>query len=147
MPGTDRYDIECLRGEFTDAGLMADLDRMAALFTERGILRIPEANVEFTSRAEIRAGLERLRTVWEFMVQTIHPGTVEVNGDQATGRTYVHEFGRFRDGTSHTNYAIYHDRYERTGAGWKFAERTYEILYTDDTPLPGRAAARFGAAT
>jgi hypothetical protein len=35
------------------------------------------------------------------------------------------------------NYAIYHDRYERTAEGWKFAERVYEVLYVDTTPLAG----------
>jgi hypothetical protein len=37
------------------------------------------------------------------------------------------------------NYAIYHDRYARTGDGWKFTERVYEIRYLDNTPLAGSA--------
>jgi len=35
--------------------------------------------------------------------------------------------------------AIYHDRYQRTGDGWKFTERVYEIRYLDTTPLAGSA--------
>jgi hypothetical protein len=27
------------------------------------------------------------------------------------------------------NYAIYHDRYQRTGNGWQFTERAYEVGY------------------
>jgi hypothetical protein len=42
-----------------------------------------------------------------------------------------------RDGKSELNYAIYHDRYQRTPDGWKFAERVYEVRYLDHTPLPG----------
>ena len=45
----------------------------------------------------------------------------------------------FRDGNSHLNYAIYHDRYQRTGDGWKFTERVYEIRYLDTTALAGSA--------
>ncbi|GAA3166170.1 hypothetical protein GCM10020001_109280 [Nonomuraea salmonea] len=45
-----------------------------------------------------------------------------------------------RDGGSHLNYAIYHDRYERTPEGWKFAERVYEVRYADSSPLPGSAS-------
>jgi hypothetical protein len=58
-------------------------------------------------------------------------------GDTATGRAYIAEFGRFRDGSSHLNYAVYHDRYQRTPDGWKFAERVYEIRYVDTNPLAG----------
>jgi hypothetical protein len=37
------------------------------------------------------------------------------------------------------SYAIYHDRYQRTPDGWKFAERVYEVRYLDSTPLAGSA--------
>jgi len=136
----DRVEIEALRGEFTDAGMMHDLDRFAALFTRDGVWRIPDAGVEFTSRDEIRAGIERLQQVWEYFVQTAHPGTIELDGDTAYGRAYIAELGRMRAGNSHQNLAVYHDRYQRTPDGWRFAERSYEIKYLDSTPLPGVGA-------
>ena len=37
--------------------------------------------------------------------------------DAASGRAYIAEFGRFRDGSSHLNCAVYHDRYQRTPDG------------------------------
>lgn len=135
----DRVEIEALRGEFTDAGMMRDFDRLASLFTDDGVWKIPDVPVEFTSRADIRAGVERLREFWEYFVQTVHPGMVQIDGDTAVGRSYVSEFGRMRDGSSHLNYAIYHDRYRRTPDGWRFAERVYEVRYLDTTPLPGVA--------
>ena len=52
---------------------------------------------------------------------------------------------RLRDGSSHLNYAIYHDRYQRTGDGWKFTERVYEVRYLDTTPLAGSAPRATGA--
>jgi ketosteroid isomerase-like protein len=138
----DRVEIEALRGEFTDSAMMRDYDRFAALFTSDGVWRIPTV-AEFAGRAEIRAGIARLQASWEFFVQTIHPGTVQVDGDTAVGRSYVAELGRFRDGGgSHQNLAVYHDRYQRTRDGWRFAERAYEIRYLDTTPLPGSAAPR-----
>ena len=42
----DRVEIEALRGEFTDAAMMRDYDRLASLFTPDGALRIPDASVE-----------------------------------------------------------------------------------------------------
>jgi hypothetical protein len=39
----DRVEIEALRGEFTDAVVMNDYDRLAALFTQDGTVRLPHA--------------------------------------------------------------------------------------------------------
>lgn len=135
----DRVEIEALRGEFTDAGMMGDYDRLAGLFTPDGVWRIPDAGVAFASRAEIRAGIERLQGLWDYFVQTAHPGTIRLDGDTAVGRAYIAEFGRMRDGSSHLNYSVYHDRYQRTLDGWKFAERVYQVRYLDTTPLAGSA--------
>jgi ketosteroid isomerase-like protein len=135
----DRVEIEALRGEFTDAVMMRDYDRLASLFTRDGVVRIPHINAEAAGREEIRAGSERLQGLWEYFVQTMHPGTVRLEGDTASGRAYICEFGRFRDGRSELNYAVYHDRYQRTLDGWKFTERVYEIRYLDTTPLAGSA--------
>jgi uncharacterized protein (TIGR02246 family) len=134
----DRVEIEALRGEFTDAGMMRDYDRFASLFTQDAVWRIPGVDVEFVGRDEIRAGIERLQEgLWEYLVQTTHPGTVRVEGDTASGRAYVLTLGRTRDGGSHLNYSMYHDRYRRTPDGWKFTERVDEIRYLDTTPLTG----------
>ncbi|HEV8560228.1 MAG TPA: hypothetical protein VGR06_28165 [Actinophytocola sp.] len=55
--------------------MMSDHDRLASLFTPVGVLRMPNADIEFASREEIR------------------------------------------DGSSHLNCALYHDRYQRTPDG------------------------------
>jgi len=108
-------------------------------------VRIPYINAELVSREEIRAGIERMQGLWDYFVQTVHPGTIQLEGDTAVGRVYISEFGRMRDGRSELNYAIYHDRYQRAPDGWKFAERTYEVRYLDTTPLSGSAPHAAGA--
>lgn len=135
----DRVEIEALRGELTDAIMQRDWDRAASLFTENGALRMPEADIEIVGRDNFRMMIERLQGNWEFFVQNTHAGSIQLDGDTATGRAYLQELGRFQDGRSHQNYAIYHDRYERTADGWKFAERVYEVRYMDSTPLLGTA--------
>jgi ketosteroid isomerase-like protein len=142
----DRVEIEALRGEFTDAVMMRDYDRLASLFTHDGAVRIPHVNAEAVGREEIRAGSKRLQALWDYFVQTPHPGTIRLAGDTAAGRAYIEEFGRMRDGTSHLNYAVYHDRYRRTPEGWKFTERAYEVRYLDTTPLAGSAPHPAGSA-
>jgi len=135
----DRVEIEALRGEYTDAVMMRDYGRVASLFTEDGALRMPNVPVELAGWEEIRAWGERVPAFVDYLVQTTHPGTIQLDGDTASGRAYLCELIRLRDGSSQLNYAIYHDRYQRTGDGWRFAERVYEIRYLDTTPLAGSA--------
>jgi ketosteroid isomerase-like protein len=142
----DRVEIEALRGEFTDTVMMNDHDRLASLFTPDAALRIPDANIELAGREEIRALGERRQALADYFVQTTHPGTIQLDGDTASGRAYISELIRLRDGSSHLNYAIYHDRYQRTPDGWRFTERVYEIRYLDTTPLAGSAPHAAGAA-
>jgi ketosteroid isomerase-like protein len=141
----DRVEIEALRGEFTDAVMMRDRARLASLFTPDGALRMPSIPAELIGRDEIRAGGERLQAQWEFFVQTTHPGTIELDGGTATGRAYIQELVRTRDGRQGLNFAVYHDRYLRTGDGWKFTERVYEVRYEDSSPLAGSAPGATGS--
>ncbi|RFC70228.1 nuclear transport factor 2 family protein [Streptomyces sp. AcE210] len=137
----DRVEIEALRGEFTDAAMMRDRARLASLFTEDGVLRMPDVPIEMTGREEIRTGGERLQAQWDFFVQNTHPGVIRIDGDTATGRAYMQEIARMQNGFQGLNYALYHDRYRRTDEGWRFSERVYEIRYLDTTPLTGSAPA------
>ena len=135
----DRFEIETLRGEFTDAVMMRDYDRVASLFTRDGVWRMPNIPVELAGQEEIRAWGERVPQFVDYLVQTTHSGTIRLDGDTASGRAYIQELIRLRDGGSELNYAIYHDRYQRTPDGWRFTERAYEIRYLDTTPLTGSA--------
>jgi ketosteroid isomerase-like protein len=143
----DRVEIEALRGEFTDAGMMRDYDRLASLFTPDGALRMPNIAVELVGQEQIRAWGERVPELVDFLVQNTHPGAIALDGDTASGRAYIHELGRTRDGRQGLNYAIYHDRYRRTGDGWRFTERVYEVRYEDPTPLAGSPPHPAGAPT
>jgi ketosteroid isomerase-like protein len=133
----DRVEIEALRGEFSDAVMMNDHDRLASLFTHDGVVRIPEGDIEAAGREAIRALGERRQALTDYFVQTTHPGTIQLNGDTATGRAYLSELARVRDGSSHLNYFVYHDRYQRTPDGWKFTERVSEFRYLDSSQLTG----------
>ncbi|MBV9447096.1 MAG: nuclear transport factor 2 family protein [Streptosporangiaceae bacterium] len=134
----DRVEIEALRGEAIDAQMMDDYDRFASLFAPDGVWRVPAVNAEYAGRDQIQAGIRRLKEeLWDYLVQATHPGTIRLDGDTASGRAYVLSFGRFRNGGSHLNYSVYHDRYRRTGEGWKFTERVDEVMYLDTTELTG----------
>lgn len=133
----DRVEIEALRGEFTDAAMMRDYDRLASLFISDGALRMPNIPAELAGQEQIRAWGEQVQDVVDFLVQNTHPGIIRIDGDTASGRAHMSEIGRTRDGRGGLNYAIYHDRYQRTNDGWRFTERVYEVRYEDTTPLTG----------
>ena len=135
----DRVEIEALRGEFSDAVMMRDYDRAALLFTPDGALRMPNVPAELIGRDEIRGWGERVPGFVDYLIQTTHPGLIRLDGDTASGRAYLCELIHLRDGRSELNYAIYHDRYQRTPDGWKFTERVYEVRYLDTSPLAGSA--------
>ncbi|MEV7123435.1 LUD domain-containing protein [Kitasatospora griseola] len=135
----DRVEIQALQAEFTDAAMMRDRARLAALFTADGVLRMPNIPIELTGPEQIRLGGEKLQEQWEFFVQNTHPGAIVIDGDTATGRAHMHEIARLRNGIQGLNYAIYHDRYRRTPDGWRFTERVYELRYLDTSPLAGSA--------
>jgi ketosteroid isomerase-like protein len=116
---------------------MRDYDRVASLFTPDGALRMPNVPVELAGPEQIRAWGQRVPEFVDYLVQTVHSGVIRLDGDTASGRAYMQELIRLRDGDSELNFAIYHDRYRRTDEGWKFIERVYEIRYRDRSPLAG----------
>ncbi|MFJ3672521.1 hypothetical protein ACIPSE_39295 [Streptomyces sp. NPDC090106] len=71
----DSVEVEAMRGEFTDAAMVRDRLRLAALFTLDGVLRMPDIPVEQVGREEILDGGEQLQSQWDFFVQPTYPGT------------------------------------------------------------------------
>jgi ketosteroid isomerase-like protein len=72
----DRVEIEALRGEYTDAAMMRDYDRIASLFTPDDALRMPNIPAELVGPEEIRAWGTRVPAIVDYLVQTTHPGTI-----------------------------------------------------------------------
>ena len=142
----DRVEIEALRGEFTDAADDARLRPLrVAVHTRRRVadaLRPRRARRPGGDPRRDRAAAGSLG-----LLRADHaPGHDPLDGDTASGRAYISELIHLRDGNSDLNYAVYHDRYQRTGDGWKFTERVYEIRYLDTTPLAGSAPHAAGGA-
>ena|SRR6478672_2566076 len=72
----DRVEIEALRGEYTDAVMMRDYDRVALLFTPDGALRMPNVPVDLVGLEKIRAWGDRVPAFVDYLVQTTHPGII-----------------------------------------------------------------------
>ncbi|MBT4911416.1 MAG: nuclear transport factor 2 family protein [Hyphomicrobiales bacterium] len=72
-----------------------------------------------------------------FAGQLIQNGTVDVDGDKATGRWYITEHLQFAEKddagnpTGMFNIGVYQDRYVKENGEWLFSERHYGVLYND----------------
>ncbi len=71
---------------------------------------------------------------------------IEALRGEFTDAVMMRDRARTRDGRQGLNYAIYHDRYQRTGDGWKFTERVYEIRVPRHQSAGGLGAPRGGGA-
>jgi uncharacterized protein (TIGR02246 family) len=70
---------------------------------------------------------------FEFVVQLVYQGTLEVDGASATGRWYLAEHLRPQDSESGMfNIGTYADEYQRVDGNWLFSRRTYHVLYNDE---------------
>lgn len=89
-------------------------------------------------------GLDAIVALWrgavdgfDRVIQTVLNGHADLDGPDATGRWYVQEHGRLRDGTATFMLGQYDDRYTRLGDGWVFAERLLTVHYLGAPDLSG----------
>lgn len=86
---------------------------------------------------EILALAGKLGEGWEFFVQFVHSGVVNVNGKNANGTWILQEVAR--GDRNYNNYAIYEDEYVQVSGKWLFKERHYKYVFLDESPIPGEA--------
>ncbi|MEZ5558993.1 MAG: nuclear transport factor 2 family protein [Pseudomonadales bacterium] len=127
---SDRREIRDLVARYADAVCRRDQAAWADTWAEDGLWQLPSAP-ETRGRDNIVALWAGAMAGFPFVAQLVHNGTVEVDGDSATGRWYLTEHLKFAQGGGMFNIGVYQDRYVKTAAGWKFAERHYSVLYND----------------
>src|SRR5258708_12500280 len=99
-------EIEALPASSPTRRMMRDGGRLASLSTPDGVLRMPNIPAELAGREQIRAGGERLEGLWDYFVQNTHPGTIELDGDIASGPAYIHELPPPPPASSHPTHPI-----------------------------------------
>ena len=133
MAGTleDDLAIRDLVYRYADAVCRRDQDAWGATWAEDGVWQLPGA-----PRME---GREAIVGLWAgamgsftFVVQIVHYGVLDIDGDKATGRWYLSENLKGADDDGRYNIGCYQDRYVKRDGQWLFAERHYAILYNDE---------------
>jgi uncharacterized protein (TIGR02246 family) len=90
-----------------------------------------------TGREEVVKVWNELMSGFEFVVQQATSGRVEIDGDTATGRWQILEFGKMKDGSAMMNIGFYRDECVREDGAWRFARRSFSPLYVGPPDLSG----------
>ncbi|MEZ5742290.1 MAG: nuclear transport factor 2 family protein [Sphingomonadaceae bacterium] len=129
-PLEDRIAIRELHGTYADASFRADKQGWLDCWSEDCLWR--------TTVGDFR-GKQALGERWDKLWQSLtalafftETGAIEVDGDRATARCYVHEIFTMGDAPAARIVACYEDKLVREAAGWRFAERAYSILMRDE---------------
>ena len=127
----DQAAIRDLVHRYADAVCRRDQDAWAATWAEDGVWQLPGA-----PRMEGRDAIVGLwagaMAGFPFVVQIVHYGVLEMDGDSATGRWYLSENIQVAPDDGRYNIGVYQDRYVKKDGQWLFAERHYAILYNDE---------------
>ncbi|WP_407529383.1 nuclear transport factor 2 family protein [Methylobacterium oryzisoli] len=137
----DEASIRNTIARFADAATRDDHAMFRTVWAEEGefvIGQAPQGHHAKGADASV-ALLRRLRAGKVYFVQFALPGVIEIDGNQATTRTFVHESAQGPGETYYRNHCIAFDRLRRAGDGWVFASRSFQYLWLDTGPFGGHA--------
>ncbi|KAJ9603795.1 hypothetical protein H2200_011981 [Cladophialophora chaetospira] len=138
----DELEIRSLVARFANACNPPNLEAFGKLWVpdthQKGEWSLSEP---FTTSAtgvdDIVTLLDKLLQPWDFFVQLVHSGVVDIDGDEATGRFIMHEVAKGPNETYYNNFAIYEDKYCKVDGKWFFAKRHYNYMFLDSGPFGG----------
>ncbi|AUC61656.1 hypothetical protein AA637_11100 [Cyanobacterium sp. HL-69] len=126
--------------KFADAVNLRNKNLFTSLWLPDGIWKLnPPMNMTVTGKDNIGNLFADLLDKWEFFVQMVHTGVVEIQGEKAIARWCMSEIGRSHQGKGFQNYGIYQDQLIWRDNQWLFLERTYHFSYIEEPQLLGNA--------
>ncbi len=133
----DEAAIRALTGRFTDAVNRRSPAELGPLFAEDGVWVVPGFG-ETTGRDAIVGLLADLLGRFSFLVQMVHSGVVEVDGDRARARWYLSEFAISDDARGWRFVGVYQDSHVREDDTWLFERRKFDFLYRGPADASGK---------
>jgi len=145
----DERALLALSVDYAAAADARDGEGFAALFTEDGALVVPRPPSELRP-VIVRSGHDALVEVAEFLgryYRTFHlvsSPRFELDGNEATGEIpcVAHHVSAPADsgsdspaGTDTVWFIRYHDRYRRTGSGWRIVRRELHLRWVEEHPV------------
>ncbi len=135
----DEASIRNAIARFADSATRGDYDMFRAVWADDAEFVIGKAPQMQSAKGvdEAVAMLRRLRTGLTFFVMFSLPGVVEIDGDDATTRTFCHESARGPGEKYYRNHCVAFDRLRRSGDDWVFVSRSFQYLWLDMSPFSG----------
>ena len=122
----DQLAIRSLIDSYSDAVFRRDPGDWGACWAEDAVWTL--MGTEARGRATIVAFWEQAMSTFNFVAFFSHLGSIEIDGDRATGRVYTHEVIEDLSGNLTRPVGQYEDIYAKVDGAWLFAERRYTML-------------------
>jgi uncharacterized protein (TIGR02246 family) len=66
---------------------------------------------------------------FDFAIMMLNSGTIQIDGDTATGRWYITEHTKPTEGDAALVLGVYDDTYKKVDGKWLFNSRHYNVMY------------------
>lgn len=130
-PVADELAVRRTAAAYTDAVNRMDFAAAAATYAPDGVLSLLNRPL-VEGRAAVQEMLEGYRDRYAIVVQTVHSGLVQIDGDLAHARWQVSEILLAPPGAPLQVMGRYEDELVRLEEGWRFAERVFVGRYLGD---------------
>lgn len=130
-PVEDRIALRDLLDAYADAVCRNDADAWAATWADDGRWELPGFGA-FSGKVEIVATWKAAMTEFPGIVFHAWPGTMAIDGDQATMRSYTSETYARADRV-HRDLGEYDDLCVKVGGRWYFTSRRFRSLHRQES--------------
>lgn len=129
-PVEDRLAIRELVDSYGDAVARHNAADWGSNWAEDSVwtLNLPDLP-KVEGRVNIVALWSKAMAEYEYVLMTAKPGSIQVNGNRATGRFWTSEITRLKTGEEQRIAGRYEDEYIKLNGRWFFKSRSYNMIH------------------
>ena len=132
----DQIEIQKLSQTYADGVMTRDPDVWSSTWASDGVW--------YLGTPDPIQGRDTILQVWlgamggyPVVLHIVQPGIIDVDGDTAKARFYIHESIVTGDGDQIFNMGVYNDTLKKEDGAWKFASREFRSMYRGPADLSG----------
>lgn len=130
----DELAIRALVAAYTDAINRFDIDDIAHVYDADSVFTMMD-RPSIVGRQAILDVLRETVARYQLVMQLVHSGVVQLDGDNALARWQITELQVALDGQPRFVAGRYEDELVRRAHGWRFSKRTFTARYLGDISL------------
>ena len=126
----DQLAIRALLERYCEAVNQRDADMWGATWAVDAVWELPHLGMDGLKGREtiVSAWLEAMK-MFPFVNMMAMPGSISVDGDRATMRSYTDEVAVTQDGTEMRPRGQYDDECVKVEGQWQFSKRVFTVLH------------------